>query len=43
MTGWTNIENTIKRQPRTHMRAAACGLGVSLSPTNIVGDRFTRK
>jgi|RhiMethySRZTD1v2_1073278.scaffolds.fasta_scaffold00867_13 hypothetical protein len=43
MTGWTNIENTVKRQPGTRMRAAACGFGLSLLPTNIIGDRFTHK
>jgi hypothetical protein len=43
MTGWTNKENTVKRQPSTRMRAAVCGFELSLSPTNIIGDRFTHK
>jgi len=41
MTGWTNREYTIKRQPNAHMRGAGCGLVKSLSPTNALGDRFT--
>jgi hypothetical protein len=43
MTGWTKIEHTIKRRPRTHMRAAGCGLILSLSPTNYLGGNFGRK
>jgi len=42
MTGWTNIEHTIKRQPSMRLRTAGCGLVVSLSPTNPLGDRFTQ-
>jgi len=37
-TSWTHIEH--KRRPSTWMRAAACGLDLSLSPTNYFGDRL---
>ena len=42
MTGWTNIEHTIKRQPSAHMRTAWCGLA-SLSPTNYLGGQLGRE
>jgi hypothetical protein len=43
MTGWTNIEHTMKRQPSAHLRAAWCGLALSLSPTNYLGGKLGRQ
>jgi len=37
-TSWTHIEH--KRRPNRSMRAAVCGLGLSLSPSTYFGGRL---
>ena len=40
LMSWKHTEHTVKRQPNTRLRAAGCGLSLSLSPTNSFGDRL---